>query len=564
MQKTITRFAFLLLITGSLFSFLNTGAQNILRGPYLQSPGPNSIIVRWRTDSLTNSRVTYGTSLGATTFIADTATATTEHRVLIKGLAPLTKYYYSIGSSTQTLRGNDAELYFTTAPDSNSHTPIRVWTIGDFGHGNTAERDVRNSYLNYTAGHPANFQLWVGDNAYSDGTDAEFQAKVFDTTNCFGNLFPHLPFVSTSGNHDYNSICPWQPAFCTQDPNTHTGPYLNIIDPPTEGELGGVASHKKLFYSFDYGDVHFVVLNSELGSLTAAYNWSGILNTSTTFTSPMLDWLKADLAATTKKWKVALWHQCPYSGQNNFTDDGVQVFCIATRNHFNPILEQYGVDLVLTGHDHNYQRSYLINGHYDFKNTFTPAMMINGTSGNPAFSEEYIKYTSGPLAGIGTVYVIAGNSSEGNSISPIDHPAIYAGEACDTCYGSFIFDVDGDRLDGHYFTSNGVVRDNFTILKQTGTGITEESSSFDHFYVYPNPCHESTSVGYTVNSKCPVQIDVLDPTGKTVYSVSPGIREPGSYVNLLDLDRPNISSGAYLIRLNCGGIIKYRKIIKTE
>lgn len=554
----------LTLLTLFILLAYNLPAQSILRGPYLQSPGPNSIIIRWRTDSLTDSRVTYGTTLGAATWHIDTAKLTTEHRVLLKGLSPRTKYYYQIGSSSQTLRGPDAQLFFTTAPESNSNTPVRVWAIGDFGHGNQAEHDVRESYLNFTNNHRADFQLWLGDNAYQDGTEQEFQQNVFDTVNCFGNVFTNLPFFSTSGNHDYNSICPWQPSFCNQDPETHTGPYLNIIDPPTEGELGGVASHRKLFYSFDYGDIHFVVLNSELGSLNSAYNWMGLLNTSSTFTSPMLEWLKADLAATTKKWKVAVWHQCPYSGQDNFTDDGIQQFCIAARTHFNPIIEQYGIDLVLTGHDHNYQRSYLINGHYGYKNTFTPAMMINGNSGNENFDGPYIKYTDGPFAGVGAVYVLAGNGSGGNDMTSFDHPAIYYGHTCDTCHGSFIFDVNGDRLDGQYLTHTGQVLDKFTILKRSYTGLTEEQAAFDHFYVYPNPFREWTGVGYTVLTKCPVKIDVLDVTGKVVYAFDAGTREPGSYVSVLDLDRYNIPNGNYLIRLDCGGVVKYKKVLRME
>ncbi len=553
---------YLLLVITSILSC--TFAQQIIRGPYMQSQGPRSIIMRWRTDSLTDSRVYYGATIGATTWHADSATQTTEHRVLITGLTPQTKYYYQVGSSTQILRGNEAQMFFTTAPDTDSHAPVRVWAIGDFGHGNKGEHDVRESYLNFTANHPANFQLWLGDNAYQDGTEAEFQQNVFDTLNSFGNVFLNLPFYSTSGNHDYNSICPWQPSFCGQDPYTHTGPYLSLIDPPTEGELGGVPSHLKLFYSFDYSDIHFVVLNSELGSLTPAYNWLGLLNTSSTFTSPMLEWLKADLAATTKKWKVAVWHQCPYSAQDNFTDDGIQQFCIASRTHFNPILEQYGVDMVLTGHDHNYQRSYLINGHYGYKNSFTPAMMINGGSGNENFDGAYVKYTDGPNAGVGTVYVLSGNGSEGNSPSSFDHPAIYYGHTCDTCFGSFIFDVNGDRLDGQYLTSTGQVLDKFTILKQSYTGISEEQEAFNHFYVYPNPFREWTGVGYTVVNKCDVKIDVLDVTGKEVYNFSAGTREPGSYVSVLDLDKNNIPDGNYLVRLNCGGIIKYRKLIRME
>jgi hypothetical protein len=540
-----------------------SNAQSIIRGPYLQSPSPNSMVIRWRTDSLTDSRVYFGNTVGATTSFADSVTSTTEHRVKVTGLLPKTKYYYSIGSSTQTLRGNDPELYFTTSIDSLMTDSVRFWAIGDFGHGNDAERKVRDSYVNFCAAHPADFQLWLGDNAYSDGTDAEYQAHVFDTVNCFGNLFLHLPFVPTSGNHDWNSICNWQ-APCNTDPNLQDGSYLHIIDPPTEGEQGGFPSHKKLFYSFDYGDIHFVCLNSELGSgITQSYNWIGMNNWDTTFTSPMYEWLKTDLASTHKKWKIAFWHQCPYSGQDDFTElSSFQLFCIAMRTHANPILEKYGVDLVLTGHDHNYQRSFLINGHYGYKADFAPSMMINGSSGKDDIGEAYVKYTNGPLAGKGTVYVLEGNSSEGNTISPISHPAIYWGEACDTCFGSTIIDVHGDRLDGNYITSNGVVRDHFTIKKETWTGIDEEQSAFDHLYAFPNPFSEQTRVGYTVLKKCDVKIDIMDINGRVILNRYNGMREPGDYYDIIDMDSDDMADGTYVVRFNCGGVIKYRRIIK--
>lgn len=543
-----------------LLSFVNTEAQNVIRGPYMQSPGPYSIIFRWRTDSATDSRVNFGLSYGAQTNTVDSLNLTTEHRVKISGLQPKTKYYYSIGSTTQILR-SDSLLYFTTAPDSTTPGPTRFWCIGDWGHGNTAERDVRNSYLQHYKQNPADLQLWLGDNAYQDGTDEEFQNNVFDTVNAYGNVFLNLPFASTSGNHDYNSICPWQPLLCTQDPNQHTGPYLDIIDPPTHGELGGVPSTTKLFYSFDYGDVHFVVLNSELGSLTAAYNWIGILDNSQTFTSPMLDWLKADLQATTKKWKVAIWHQCPYSGQNDFTDDGVQQFCVATRTHFNPIIEQYGIDMVLTGHDHNFQRSYLINGHYGGKSTFTPSMMINGSSGRDDAGEPYIKYTNGPLAGKGAVYVLAGNSSEGNAYSPISHPAIYWGEACDTCYGSFIFDVSGDRLDGYYLSSRDTIMDQFTILKQEWNGIQESPLSANKIHVYPNPSFGQLSIDYSLLQTARVTIDILDLNGRLVNNIFSGSRNPGSYSNQVDLNQIGLSQGTYLVKVNCGGEPFYQRFV---
>jgi hypothetical protein len=66
----------------------------ITRGPYLQTGTPSSVRVRWRTDAATDSRVRYGTAVGALDQIADNLTQTTEHEVVVSGLSPSTTYYY--------------------------------------------------------------------------------------------------------------------------------------------------------------------------------------------------------------------------------------------------------------------------------------------------------------------------------------------------------------------------------------------------------------------------------------------------------------------------------------
>jgi len=545
----------------------DVAAQNVIRGPYLQSLGHNSIIVRWRTDAPSDSRVNYGTSQTASmTYLADDTAQTTEHIVQVTGLTPKTKYYYIIGSKAAAQKGPSNLMHFTTAPEPAANAPVRFWAIGDFGHGNSAQKLVRDSYLNFAAAdRPADFHLWLGDNVYDDGTDLEYQNKVFDSINGYHHLLQNIPFFSTSGNHDYNSICPWQNSqgqvtLCGQDPETHTGPYLDLISPPSKGELGGIASNRKLFYSFDFGDIHFVSLNSELGSFNQAYNWAGVLNNDTNFTSPMLDWLKADLSATTKKWKVVFWHQCPYSGQNNFTDNGVQIFCIASRKHFNPIIEKYGVDLVLCGHDHNYQRTYLINGHYGGKATFDSTMMINGTSGNADSGEAYIKYIDGPLANKGAVYAVVGNSSGSNAPSAFSHPAIYYGQACNNCAGSLIVDVDGNRLDGRYLTSNGVIQDKFTIIKQSVNALQNVANSLSDYMVYPNPANGVIRVDFTLANDSKVGFEILSLDGRIIYTLDTKSFQAGNYHETFDLKKQGLSNGSYIVKINCNGASNHKKI----
>ena len=109
------------------------GSASVTRGPYLQMGTPNSTVVRWRTNVATDSRVSIGTTQGSLTTNHDNASVTTEHEVIVSNLSPATKYFYSVGSTTQTLAGNDASHFFVTAPVAGTSTPTRIWVLGDSG-----------------------------------------------------------------------------------------------------------------------------------------------------------------------------------------------------------------------------------------------------------------------------------------------------------------------------------------------------------------------------------------------------------------------------------------------
>src|SRR6185503_8080215 len=80
----------------------------VSRGPYLQIGTPTSVQMRWRTTFPTNSRVRYGTSIGNLNQIVDDAAQTTEHIIQLSSLTPNTQYYYSVGTTTQTIEGDNA------------------------------------------------------------------------------------------------------------------------------------------------------------------------------------------------------------------------------------------------------------------------------------------------------------------------------------------------------------------------------------------------------------------------------------------------------------------------
>jgi hypothetical protein len=103
-----------------------TTAATLTRGPYLQTGTSTSVIVRWRSDEATNSRVRIGASPSTLNKIIDNSQSTTEHIVQINGLTPNTKYFYAIGSTTERLSGGDANTYFSTAPETGARLPFRA------------------------------------------------------------------------------------------------------------------------------------------------------------------------------------------------------------------------------------------------------------------------------------------------------------------------------------------------------------------------------------------------------------------------------------------------------
>ena len=133
------------------------------------------------------------------------------------------------------------------------------------------------------------------------------------------------------------------------------------------------------------------------------------------------------------------------------------------RTNFVQLLEQYGVDLVLCGHSHDYERSFLLHGHYGFSTNLQPEMILDHGSGQENQGGPYRKFLYGTNANKGAVYVVAGASSRPLSAGALDHPVMYTSFVE---LGSFVVDVDGNRLDARYLGNDGGISDYFTIIKE--------------------------------------------------------------------------------------------------
>ncbi|HUR28487.1 MAG TPA: metallophosphoesterase, partial [Planctomycetota bacterium] len=322
----------------------------------------------------------------------------------------------------------DSAQFVAPAPVAGSTEAFRAWIIGDAGTGDASQASVRDAYATWTGATATGLWLMLGDNAYDTGSDEEYQSAVFDM---YGALLRKSPLWATRGNHE-----------------TLAAVYSSIFSLPSGGECGGVPSGTEAYYAFDWGNAHFVCLDSQGSDRSVG--------------GAMYTWLQTDLAASAQEWSIAFWHHPPYTKGSHDSDVDVQL--IEMRENFLPLLEAHGVDLVLCGHSHDYERSFLLDGHYGDSTTFATSMKKDLGDGNPANDGAYNKI-AGPNRG--AVYCVAGSSGKTGGDGLLDHPAM---RVAMYRLGSLVLDVAGGRLEGRFLDSTGVIVDRFVLLHPSYSG----------------------------------------------------------------------------------------------
>jgi len=453
--------------------FCNTNAQQIVRGPYLQMGTSNSIIVKWRTDVASTGKVSFGLSTTQLSSSISDVSLTTEHELKLSNLQANTVYFYNVGTASTILQGNQ-DNYFKTAPVVGSTQKVRFWAMGDMGDGSANQVNVRDKYLQYIGNDNKNTDLvlLLGDNAYPNGFDNEFQTNFFDVYQ--PHFLKNNVLWAIPGNHDYYAGLQTDRSL----------PYYQIFTLPQNAEAGGVASGQEAYYSFDYANVHVVALDS-YGIENNQYRLSDTL-------SPQVAWLKRDLAANRQPWTIVMFHHPPYTKNSHDSDAELELALI--RKFLNPILERFKVDLVLNGHSHIYERTKLIKGHYGFSDTYSDALYAVSTSSGrydgSANSCAYINKTDG------TIYALVGSSGRNNGVVGTWHPAMAYTNQLDG--GSLAIEIENNRLDAKWINSSGIIKDQFTVFKNVNkkTALTPDFGST----VRLNPSWKGT-YNWTNNTK---------------------------------------------------------------
>jgi 3',5'-cyclic AMP phosphodiesterase CpdA len=336
--------------------------------------------------------------------LLDSANPTRVHEAHVCGLSASTSYYYKVGGP-----GAWSDVYsIATAPAVGSSEPIRFAVLGDSRNDPTTFAKIEEAI----AALAPDLQIFTGDAVATGVIQKDWDAWFEASTGKFAvqTLLAKVPFMPVNGNHE-NLAVNYVAQFAL--------PQHLAENEKAQGEE---------YYSFDYGNAHFVALNDtpESGAVTG----------------PQLEWLEADLAAVDRNktpWVFAMHHRSLYSCGGSHGSD------IQLRKAWQPIFDQYQVDVVFSGHDHLYERSKPIRG-------------LAGDDGKLAQAGA----NDTPVNGSGTLYLVSGGAGAPlyNADSSCDHTHI-----TEKTRNYVIVDLDDKKLSAKAYRLDGSLLEEFSFTK---------------------------------------------------------------------------------------------------
>jgi len=445
------------MVTDTLHVFVKPGMIPSIRVPHLRLASPTSMGIGWNSATPAAGRIEYGTTPSMGTVWEESA-AVYRHEAQLAGLKESTRYYYRVFDNGTPV--TDVLSFSTVKPVDADTVTFLAW--GDSGVNNATQYSIARLMEKESA----DFGIHVGDVSQSNGS--EYDLTFFTP---YRNLLARIPVYPCIGNHD------------TYFDNAQT--YLREFSLPRNNPQS-----TERYYTQRTGGVFSIVMDSNIDFTPA---------------SAQYQWLIGALGSAERKqcaWTVVSFHHPAYcEAWPEYPGD------MNVRTHLVPVFERYGVDLVLNGHTHAYER---------------------GTLG-------------------GVTYIITGGGGGGLDV-----------------FGRDVGFITVMKLEHHY-TKVQVVADTMTIVARNITsavidsfrivkkltdvrseGAQQPPGGFDVSQSYPNPFNPTTRITYTMPYEGHVNIRVFDAIGRIVAELHNAIRPAGRYDAEWNADNP---SGVYYCRV---------------
>ncbi len=308
--------------SGHSFALIPELLANITRGPTIRQSPLGRARIEWRTPVPTDTRIEWGGTEALGRQIQRDEKVT-EHAVDLDGLEPGSRGFYRVGGSDGQDIAWSPVFPFRAWPTNGL---VRFLVLGDSGSGQLPQHQVARVMETLEP----DFVIHTGDIIYPQLTAGRVDLKCLSV---YASQMAVLPFFFALGNHDrYANITDFFAAF----------------HPPANGMSNAN------FFSFDCGEAHFVVLDTDMVS------GPGIGEE-----SAQLEWLEADLARASRPWKLLIFHNViRSSGPHRYDDyngNGLADW-IDIQSTVGEVAARHGVQVILTGHDHCYERMGPVDG----------------------------------------------------------------------------------------------------------------------------------------------------------------------------------------------------------
>lgn len=240
------------------------------------------------------------------------------HKVVVDTLKPNTKYQYRVGDSKTGVWSDVG--YFTTPSKAKDEANFIVFA--DVQASNEENFQAAAKVLQVAVDTMPNYEFAIGLGDFvNDCTNEEWDSYFRN----FAFMNMNTTLVPVAGNHEGN--LQW----------FKFNNMFNI------GAVEDSATVTGCYYSFDWGDAHFAVLNS---------------NDMYPMSASQINWLKNDMNASNAQWKIVLMHRALYSAGKNINKPDTVIM----RNLLLPVIDELGIDVVFAGHDHMYMRTEPVKG----------------------------------------------------------------------------------------------------------------------------------------------------------------------------------------------------------
>lgn len=362
-----------------LISFQVKGQEGITE--YIPSAKPERIVlningdpattiaVTWRTDTTVSESVARISRNIPGVLVADSAIAITGrseditadgvaarfHSVIFTGLVPATVYAYCVGS------GADASEWFTFKTAETGAAPFSFLWFGDSQVGPIASyaRVIRQAYR---SAPEAAFMIFTGDLVDGGYNKKTLDDEWGDWYRAAGFITSEVPVVATPGNHEFYSPHDRQ----KRDFNIYWRPGFTLPE-------NGPAGLEETAYSFDYQGVRFIMVNSDLMLRDEAIARS------------QTEWVESLLKDNPCKWTIMAFHH-PFFSTAARRDNK------AVRENLKPLVDRYGVDLVLNGHDHTYARGVMLPDGTEPGGNRAGTVYVVSVSGSKQYSQDAVPW----------------------------------------------------------------------------------------------------------------------------------------------------------------------------